>query len=242
MPVETAFLRRRLAPLGLGVVVLAACALPPDTALRDWARSASVAADRPALLAGAPGADALAAQQAALAIYLYALSVLAQEEQPLTFRDAAYAPLIPRAAAAGPAAGEAVATIGTLLRSARDANLAPGARANSAAPAPLVEDNRLRRVIRTADAPLQALVGALSAGIEAGGDPDRETYRRLLAAIAEDHAMLKAHATHIRAREVARDIMAAEDRLRRLVRRLPPDAIVAARGATGGAVAAVVQP
>jgi hypothetical protein len=106
----------------------------------------------------------------------------------------------------------------------------------------LLEGARLRQVSRTADAPVQALVAALAAGIDAGGAPDRETYRRLLALIGEDHGMLKANATHIRAREVARGIMAAEDRLARLSRRLPADPMVAARVRPGGLVAAVVQP
>lgn len=168
--------------------------------------------------------------------------MLAEDEQPLTFDAAAFAALPPRAAATDPAAGRAVGEIGAILAAARAANLAPGARAYSAAPAPLVEDNRLRQVIRTADAPVQALVAALAAGIDAGGDPNRETYRRLLAVIGEDHAMLKANATHIRAREVARGIMAAEDRLVRLSRRLPADPMVAARVRPAGLVAAVVQP
>ncbi|CAH0208770.1 hypothetical protein [Roseomonas sp. CECT 9278] len=224
------------------MLLVVGCALPPNTALRDWSRAASVAVDRPALLAPPDRRDGLAAQQAALAIYLYALGVLAQDEQPLTFDAAAFAALPPRAAVADPAAGRAVHEIGVILAAARAANLAPGARANSAAPAPLVEDNRLRQVIRTADAPVQALVGALAAGLDAGGDADRGTYARLLAAIGEDHAMLRANATHIRAREVARGIMAAQDRMARLARRLPPDPMVAARVQPAGLVAAVVQP
>jgi hypothetical protein len=224
------------------VLLVVGCALPPNTALRDWSRAASVTVDRPALLAPPDRRDGLAAQQEALAIYLYALGVLAEDEQKLTFDAAAFAALPPRAAATDPAAGHAVGEIGAILSAARAANLAPGARAYSAAPAPLVEDNRLRRVIRTADAPVQALVAALAAGIDAGGDADRETYRRLLAAIGEDHAMLKANATHIRAREVARGIMAAQDRLVRLSRRLPPDPMVAARVQPAGLVAAVAQP
>lgn len=224
------------------MLLVVGCALPPNTALRDWSRAASVAVDRPALLAPPDRRDGLAAQQEALAIYLYALGVLAEDEQPLTFDAAAFAALPPRAAAADPAAGRAVGEIGAVLAAARAANLAPGARANSAAPAPLVEDNRLRQVIRTADAPVRALVAALVSGIEAGGDPDRETYARLLAAIGEDHAMLRAKATHIRAREVARGIMASQDRLVRLSRRLPPDPVVAARVQPAGLVALVAQP
>lgn len=257
----------------VALVLTAGCALPPNTALRDWARTASVLADHPAAIAPPPEAapppasrraprqppapedeaaparrDGLAAQQEALAIYLYALGVLAEEEQPLTFREDAYAALAMRAAAADAAAARAVGEIGAILRAARDANLPPGARANSAGQATVVEDLRLRGVIHAADAPVQTLVAALSAGIAAtgGGEArqveDREAYLRVLAAIGEGHAMLKARARHITQEEVARELRAQEDRLRRAAIRLPADPVIAARRPVGGVVAAVVQP
>lgn len=223
-------------------LLLVGCALPPNAALRDWARSASVAADRPGLLATSERADALAAQQEALAVYLYVLGVLATKEQPVTFRADSYAVLPARAAALDPASGQAVAQIGAILDAAREGNLPPGARANSAAPAPLVEDTRLPRVIRAADPQVQVLILAISAGLAGGADPDRETYLRLLAALREDHAMITARAGSLASRELERDLHAAEDRLARIARLLPADPVVAARSPPGGMVALVAQP
>lgn len=220
------------------------CALPPNTALRDWARLASVLTDHPsAVAASAPNErDGLLAQQEALAIYLYALSVLATEESTLTFRAEPFAPLVPRAAAADPAAGPAVAELGRLLAAARAANLPPGARANSAGSQTVVEDLRLRPLIRAADAPVQVLVGTLTQGIGGTDAPEQAAYREVLAAIGQGHAMLKAGAADIRQREMARDIMAQEDRLRRLMLILAPDPMVGLRPDPAGMVGAVVQP
>lgn len=224
--------------------LLFGCALPPNTALRDWARLASVLADHPSAVAAADPVqrDGLLAQQQALAIYLYALSVLATEESTLTFRPEPFAPLPSRAAAADPAAGPAVAEIGRLLAAARAANLPPGARARSAGSATVVEDLRLRPLIRAADAPVQVLVGTLSRGTTGLTAPEEETYRQVLAAIGQGHAMLKAQAGDIRQRETARDIMAQEDRLRRLMLILAPDPTVGLRPDPAGLVGAAVQP
>ena len=206
------------------------CALPPNTALRDWARLASILVDHPSAIVAPmpPERDGLLAQQEALAIYLYALSVLATEESTLTFRAEPFAPLVPRAAAANPAA--------------RAANLPPGARANSAGSQTVVEDLRLRPLIRAADAPVQVLVGTLTQGIGGTDAPEQAAYREVLAAIGQGHAMLKAGAADIRQREMARDIMAQEDRLRRLMLILAPDPMVGLRPDPAGLVGAVVQP
>lgn len=234
---------QRLRMAVIACLLAAACALPPDTALRDWARLASVLADHPdALAPPAPAArDSLVAQQEALAIYLYALSVLATEESTLTFRADAYAPLVARTAA-DPAAGPAVAEIGRLLAAARAANLPPHARARSAGSQTVIEDLRLRPLIRAADPPVQVLVASLSRGTAGMAGPDAETYRQLLTAIGEGHAVLNTRATDIRQREVAREIMAQEDRLRRLMLILAPDPAVGLRPDPAGAVGAVVQP
>ena len=72
--------------------------------------------------------------------------------------------------------------------------------------------------------------------------PDAETYRQLLTAIGEGHALLNTRATDIRQREVAREILAQEDRLRRLMLILAPDPAVGLRPDPAGAVGAVVQP
>lgn len=215
------------------LALLAACALPPNTALRDWARLGSVLVDRPDALAGSEG---LVAQQQALAIYLYALSVLAQEESQLTFRAASYAPLGPRATASDPAAGAAVVQLGRLLAAAQAANLAPGARARSAGSQTVIEDLRLRPLIRDADAPVRMLAASLARG---AGDP---AYRDLLTAIAEGHALLQSQAGTIGQRATARDIHDQEDRLRRIMLILEPDATVGLRPDPAGAVGAVVQP
>lgn len=224
--------------------LLAGCALPPNTALRDWARLASVLTDHPGAVAPpAPASrDGLLAQQEALAVYLYALSVLATEESILTFRAEAFAPLAPRATAVDPVAGQAVAEIGRLLAAARAANLEPGERGRSAGSQKVIEDLRLRPLIRAADPPVQVLVGSLSGAAAGMAGPNDETYRQVLAAIGEGHALLKARATDIRQREVAREILAQEDRLRRLMLILAPDPMVGLRPNPAGAVGAVVQP
>lgn len=211
----------------------AGCALPPDTALTDWARTASALVDRPAL---APPGPSAAAQQQVVAIYLQALSVLGEHEQPLRFRAERFAPIAAAAGPPGSPPAEAAAAIGRALASASAANLRPGARADSAHPAPLVEDNRLPPFVRAGHAPLRVLLDALAAPLPPG------PYRAILAAIAEDHAMIAASAAGLGRRDLARRLQAAEDRLRREARLLPPDPQVLARGPGEGAVAATVQP
>ncbi len=231
----------RFAPAIL--VLLAGCALPPNTALRDWARTASVTADQPAMVAPSPRGDALLAQQQALAIYFYALGVLAEEERMLTFRADPYDDLARRAAVNDPAAGQAVAQLGALLAIARAGNLPPDARANSANQSTVVEDLRLRRLIRAANAPVDQLLASLSEGVDGPAPEGAEAYRQALTEIRAGQALIHARVSVIGQREVARDLRDAEDRLRRAARLLPPDPLVAARRPPAqGAVAAVVQP
>lgn len=160
--------------LGCMVVVLAGCALPENTAVRDWARSASLVADYPLMMSvdtSGPGSmtarggpargDGVRATQEALAIYLYAVGVLA-EEGVLTFREDSYAPLAARAMALGPLVAAAVSSIGALLSAARSDNPRPGERAYTAGQDEVHEDQRLRHTIRQADASVQILVAALS--------------------------------------------------------------------------------
>ena len=224
--------------------LLVGCALPPNTALRDWARMGSVLADHPDAIAPPDPAqrDGLVAQQEALAIYLYALSVLAKRETPLTFRDAAYAPLVPRAVAVDRAAGAAVATLGTALATARAGNFPPHARDRSAGSATVLEDLRLGPLVRSADPAVQTLVVSLSRGTTGFAGPEQAAYRQLLTAIGEGHALLTSHANQLRQREVSRDILAQDDRLRRLLVILQPDAAVGLRADPAGMVGAVVQP
>lgn len=222
--------------------LLAGCALPPDTALRDWARLASLLADQPSAVASDPAAarDGLRAQQGALAAYLYALSVLAEPEAPLTFRAEPFAMLEAQAAATDPTAARAVAQLGATLRAARAGNIPPDARANSAGSTVVIEDLRLVPFIRSADPPVQALAASLARGTRAGAEG--EAYRQVLAAVAQTHATIAARGVRLRQREASRDILAGQDRLRRLALSLPPDPVVAARRDPSGAVAAAVLP
>jgi hypothetical protein len=86
---------------------------------------------------------------------------------------------------------------------------------------------------------VQLLLGTLSRGATG---PEREAYRQVLDAIGQGHAMLKTQAADIRQREAARDIMAQEDRLRRLMLIMAPDPAVGLRPDPAGLVGAVVQP
>jgi hypothetical protein len=212
------------------LALLAGCALPPNTALPDWAASASVLAGQ---AAPADDRDGEGALREALAIYLQALGVVAREEV-LTFRETPYAAVATRAASAGPAAGRAVEEIGAVLRRARAGNLDPEARANSAGQARVIEDLRLRPMIRAADPPLQAVVALLAEG---AAEPAE---RAVLARIGEGHALLAARArgvVRLGQRETAREIRVAEEALLRAGARLPADQASAA-----AAVAATVQP
>ncbi len=201
------------------MAMLAGCALPPNTALPDWARSASE-------LAGQAVVEPDGARDA-LAVYLYALGVVAAEDV-LTFREAPYAALAARAGT--PAVGE----LGAVLRRARDANPDLEARAYSAGRSEVVEDLRLRPMLQAADPPVQALVALLSAG---SADPAE---RAVLARIGQGHALLATRAGSLVAlgqRGTAREIRAAEEALLRAGARLP------ARDAAAAAIiAATVQP
>ncbi|NOG69876.1 hypothetical protein [Roseicella sp. DB1501] len=166
----------------------------------------------PSLPGDAAGAASQDAMQDALAIYLYALGLVA-DGAPLPFRAAAFAPL---PAAAGGSAGQAVAELGAVLQAAAD-------------------EQRLRPMIRAADAPVQALVATLLARRREG-----EAYRLVLLRIGEGHALLAAAARgplRRRPRETARAIREAEDALRRAAAALPP-----ARPGNGAIIAATVQP
>jgi hypothetical protein len=207
------------------LAMAAGCALPPDTALPDWAASAS-------LLVGqaAPADDAQRALREGVAVYLAALGTVSRQEV-LTFRETAFAGLPPRA---GTAPGTALAELGTVLRRARDDNPDPEARAYSAGQARVVEDLRLHPMIRAADPPLQVAIAALAAGTT---DPAE---RAVLARIAEGHALIAARArgpVRLGQRETGREIRDAEEALLRAGARLPAREAIAA-----AAVAATVQP
>lgn len=195
----------RLAVLPL--LLLAACALPPNTGLRDWARTASLLADQ-------PGGDAAAAQRQALAGYLQGLALMA-EGAPIAFPDDAWAGLAARAGATDPEAGAAVAALGTVLAAARDANPQPPDQVYSAGSDLVPADNRLRSTIRAGDAPVQALAAAIARGLgdPAADDPARAAERRSLAEIATTHALLRERARHVTQYALGRDLRFAEDGL-----------------------------
>lgn len=206
---------RRRHLLVLAGLAPAACGLPPNTALRDWARTAAVAADGavPADLAR----DEVLARQAALSGWLRALAILAEEEGMPTFRPAT-----------SMADDPAIAALTEALRSASNTppNRGPAAGADAQD-----EARRLPVAIRAADPAVQALAVALSAALDGEAQADA---RRAITAIAATHAMLAARARHLRQEALRREVREAEDGLRRLMPRLPPGTALARRpqGAT----------
>jgi hypothetical protein len=186
---------KRLAP-GLLAALLFGCSAPDYTPVRDWARTASLAADHPAAETAQDGA---AAMRQALATWLAALGRMA-DDGVLPYPEDPFAELAPRARQADAAGGEAVAALGALLRRAT--------RQNWRAP-------QVRGAIAEADPHVQALVGALLR--TAGGTP----HAALVERIGADHARLKARARDITDDETVAGIRAAEDRLRRAAFALP---------------------
>lgn len=153
----------------MGLLLLGACALPANTAIGDWSRSASIATDRPSL-AAPPHAAAIRAMQEALATYFYALGVL-WDHAELTFREPLFTPLAPRAAGFDPAAGQAIQDLAAQLRLASaDKPLRYLPRDNSG-PRPLPEDGRLVTVIAASDAPVQHLLAVLARAVAAEAMP-----------------------------------------------------------------------
>jgi hypothetical protein len=235
-------MRARLA--AAAVLALGACNAPDYTPVRDWARSASIAADYPSAAQGAPAPadDGILAMQEALVVWLSALGRMA-DDGVLPYPEDPFRDLAPRAAAADPRGGEAVAALGRTLRHATRNNLR--------APA-------LRDTIRGTDAQVQALVAALSAAVTHAQAPEAEPaapppvaprgragraaapppaappepavppaatararYVALLAQVAQGHALLKEKAGSITREETVGRIRAAEDQLRRAARTLP---------------------
>ncbi len=196
--------------LAVGLFALmGACSAPDYTPVRDWARSASIAADYPA---AAPADDGVAAMQEALVVWLSALGVMA-DDGVLPYPEDPFLALVPRAAAVDARGAEAVAALGRTLRHATRNNLQ--------APA-------LRDMIRGGDPAVQVLVAALSdavgrraAVVALPADTPAERYRALLAQVGAGHALLKDKAGEITGAETVQRIRAAEDQLRRAARALP---------------------
>lgn len=198
-----------------GPLLIAACGLPPSTALRDWARTAAITVDRAAPPDG-PTRDAFLARQAALSGWLRALALLAEEEDMLTFRPAPTTSTDP-----------AIAALSDALRSAARTppNRGPAAGADAQD-----EARRLPVAIRAADPSVQALSAAISTELAGDGRADAG---RAVSAIAATHAMLAARARHLRQEALGRELRDAEDGLRRLLPRLPT--VTTPGGRPGGA-------
>lgn len=220
------------------MLALLGCSAPDYTPVRDWSAAAGLAVDQPG-----GEEDAAQAIQEVLAVYFAALGTLATDGV-LPHREDPFAALAPRAGRVDAAAGQNIASLGTLLRRA--------SRGNYQAP-------ELRNTITAADPLVQAIMAALlpmvarPAGPEAAARAERAaTYATLaqaapdlatrqsilewaalrdreaalqaqaradrgalIAQVAADHAMLRARAPRINGEEAVQDIRAAEDRLRR---------------------------
>lgn len=214
---------RRRAWLAL-LLLPAACSAPDYTPVRDWARTASLAADFPTGRLPPPASadvrDGGLAMRDALATYLTALGRLA-DDGVLPYPEDPFVELAPQAGRAGTGGEQPVAALGAFLRLAT--------RQNWQAP-------RLREAIAVNDPSVQALVQSLTAAIARNAEPDeppaiataRAQYAGIITRIGADHALLAAHASDITDEEVVELIRAAEDRMRRSVLALPRPAMPAA--------------
>ena len=187
-----------------GLGVLTACSVPDYTPVRDWAGTASVAADFPPVAAdaqpdGGPRptersllSDSILAMQEALSVYLNALGTIAADGV-LPYREDPFVDLARRATLANPDGGHAIAELGSMLRSVT--------RHNARAP-------ELRDTIRTADPPLQALVAALNTAVT-GLEAHEAEERR---AVAADYARMRTEARAPFASRAVRDLGELRDR------------------------------
>lgn len=234
----------RLVGAILLLVGTSGCALPRNTAIVDWARTASIAASLPA----EAEAPATRAMQQALATYLLALGVLA-DQAVLAFDEAGFRAL---AEPMPPLGADAVNRLALFLRAASDEVPERWASRESSRPEPSYEDRRLAAVLWRSDAAVQSLVAALAealacADVVPATAPlmptdlalqieweawrlarisDRSIARAaqgdLVRRIGEGHALLASRASAITQRETERQLRSAEDRLRQSMARLPP--------------------
>ncbi|MBW6397100.1 hypothetical protein KPL78_04530 [Roseomonas sp. HJA6] len=214
--------------LALVVLLLpAACSAPDYTPVRDWARTASLAADFPAGRLPPPRSvdvrEGAMAMREALATYLAALGRLA-DDGVLPYPENPFVDLAPQAGRAGTGGEQPVAELGALLRRAT--------RQNWQAP-------RMREAITAADPSVQALVRAMAAAIARNAEPNeppdiaraRAQYATLILRIGEDHALLRARADDITDEDVVELIHAAQDRMTRSLLALPRPTLPAAETA-----------
>jgi hypothetical protein len=150
------------------VLLLTACSAPDYRPVRDWAGTASQAADYPSMVAACTPAaadartldalrasqdDALRAMQTALAAWLSALGTLAADGV-LPYREDPFVQLAQRAGATSQPGGQAIAALGALLRRATLGN----------AQAP-----ELGATISAGDPSVQALITALREAVRDSG-------------------------------------------------------------------------
>ncbi|MBS7790240.1 hypothetical protein KTR66_09545 [Roseococcus sp. SDR] len=187
----------------LALLALTGCGAPDYTPVRDWASTASLALDEPDL-----GQTGSLAMQQALVTYLQAVSVLASDGV-LPYRESPFSAMAITASQASERGGQAVASLGLLLRHANRTN----------AQAPQLRDN-----IVAADPHVQALVESLATTVEREGtdSPARRQYLFVLTQVGQGHALLKAQASRITQEEAVQRIRAAEDQLRRSAARSWP--------------------
>jgi hypothetical protein len=244
------------------LLALAGCNAPDYTPVRDWAATASLAVDYPRAAGGTvmppPGPvggpvagttpsrfldGSVLAMQEALATYFQAVATLASDGV-LPYRESPFVELAAVVTPTSPSGGQAITSLGVLLRHAGRGN----------AQAPDLRDN-----IRAADPQVQALIAALQVAVarqaaeevtarqdaaafyeriqDASRDPAarrslqewalrrdaefaaealaRALYGELLARVAAGHALLKDRAGHVTRLDVVQQIRTAEDQLRR---------------------------
>lgn len=179
---------RRRALLAVATL-LAACDAPDYTPVRNWAMTASLAAEPPAT----PEEAGLRAMRFALITYLSSLRILA-DDGTLPYWQDPFLALVPAATRRDAEGGRAVGGLGAMLRHAtRDSYQAPD----------------LRTAIGEGDPFVQALVASLLR--DPGLD---EAQRATLTRIGATHALLKAQASRITRPETVQRIQAAEQELR----------------------------
>jgi len=260
-------------------LLLLGCSAPDYSPVRDWAATATLAADYAPAAAGRSAAsaqplvpspvvaevrrpsplfaDGILAMQEALVTYLAALSTLAADGV-LAYPEDPFTTVAARAARASEASGLAIAELGALLHYA--------SRSNARAP-------QLRDTIRSADPHVRTLTSEL-ARATTSATPREEQERAAIAAryaelaraardaatrralqdlaalldrefgtraaarlnyaevvrqIGEGHALLTERSRHLSQEETARQVRAAENRLRRAAALLPREGMALAQ-------------
>jgi hypothetical protein len=266
----------------VAALLLLGCGAPDYSPVRDWAATATLAADYAPVADGRSAvpaqssvpspviaedrrpspltADGILAMQEALVTYLAALGTVAADGV-LPYPEDPFTTVAARAARASEASGLAIAELGVLLRHA--------SRSNARAP-------QLRDTIRSADPHVQTLTSDLARATtsatpreeqeraavaaryaelaRAARDAaarrtlqdlaallDREfgtraaarlSYAEVVRQIGEGHALLTGRSRHLSQEETARQVRAAENRLRRAAALLPREGMASAQFAS----------